>query len=1044
MSDNSYTRIGNSSFVWLCPSCELPHYSHSLPHSASSISSPTSSHNSFSTLGSLSPNTTLDSLNSSGSSPLAASSPQRNHTNPKHLKVLTINCNSIVSQSKAGQFISLVTTEDPDIIIGTESKLDNTIANGEVFPQNYCVLRKDRQKGGGGVFLAIRDTFLFSERKDLNSDCETIFAEIQLQNNQSITVGSFYRPPGTPVEALHELDKSLRTAQPNNSIKNIILGGDFNLAQIDWPTLLPNQQYMNNHPNTPYDTTNNDQMIDIAQTHDLTQVQHKPTREDAVLDLVFTTHPESVSKTHTTPGISDHLAVLAHFDFSPKKLHKPSHEHFQYKKANYEGIRQDLNNLWTTHFDSPSTMHTSVNDDWLKFKNTLLQSMKKNIPTKRSSARKQPPWFTHEISRLLRRKARAHQKAQQNKTPEAIHHFRALRKHAKTTIRKAQSDYLTGIIDNVAENPRPFWKYIKEKRSDSNTIPTLKQNDQVAESHTDKASLLANQFSSVFTIEDTHSIPFSTTGTRPMTDIVFHTTGIHKLLQNLNANKASGPDQIPTRVLRETATETAPILQQIFQKSYNTSTCPDDWRDANISPIYKKGDKHNPANYRPVSLTSITCKLLEHIVHSSISSHLQEHNILIPNQHGFRKSHSCDTQLTLTVNDLASTLDKRPGSTIDMAILDFSKAFDTVPYERLLSKCHAAGIRGKTLSWIRSFLTNRRQRVLVSGSGSSWRPVTSGVPQGTVLGPLLFLIYINDITDDLSPDTTARLFADDCIIYRTITQPTDRTMLQQDLNHLHLWSQKWQMHFNPKKCTIMHLTLRNTPQQYPQYTLANEPLETVKEHKYLGVTISDNLNWNTHIRNCCNRASQILNLLRRNLKQCSTKTKTLAYQSLVRPHLEYATTAWDPHTQTNIDRLERIQRRAARFVLNNYNYPPSPNSSVTTMLSNLQWHPLHTRRTITRLTLFHRIVYQTVCIPNHFLTLAYRNTRANHPYKYLHLPCRINQYKYSFFPRTIVEWNKLPCTIVTLPSTDSFKTQLAAHLTGTQGYYYALPGQLRN
>ena len=173
----------------------------------------------------------------------------------------------------------------------------------------------------------------------------------------------------------------------------------------------------------------------------------------------------------------------------------------------------------------------------------------------------------------------------------------------------------------------------------------------------------------------------------------------------------------------------------------------------------------------------------------------------------------------------------------------------------------------------------------------------------------------------------------------------------------------------------------------------------------LGVTIADNLSGNSHIDNSCNKASQILGLLRRNLKKCSIRTKSIAYQALARPHLEYATPAWDPHTKSNIDKLEKVQRRAARFVLNNYTYPPAPSSSVTAMLASLEWQPLHTRRTVTRLTLFYKMVHETIAIPNHMLTPGYRRTRTTHPHKYLQMQCRINQLKYSFLPRTIIEWN---------------------------------------
>jgi hypothetical protein len=232
-----------------------------------------------------------------------------------------------------------------------------------------------------------------------------------------------------------------------------------------------------------------------------------------------------------------------------------------------------------------------------------------------------------------------------------------------------------------------------------------------------------------------------------------------------------------------------------------------------------------------------------------------------------------------------------------MAILDFSKAFDTVPHERLLSKCHNIGIRGKSLHWLRSFLVGRRQRVLVNGSHSAWDQVISGVPQGTVLGPLLFLTYINDITDNLPPGTVARLFADDCVIYRPVHTPQDRQTFQNNLNSLHEWAVRWQMHFNPKKCTVMHISAKGNCHPHP-YFMDGVQLETVQEHRYLGVTLTSTLSWNSHVDAQCSKAGRILGLLRRNLGKCSMHTKSVAYQALVRPHLEYSASAWDPPAQS--------------------------------------------------------------------------------------------------------------------------------------------------
>ena len=351
-----------------------------------------------------------------------------------------------------------------------------------------------------------------------------------------------------------------------------------------------------------------------------------------------------------------------------------------------------------------------------------------------------------------------------------------------------------------------------------------------------------------------------------------------KLLKNLNPRKASGPDNISARILKDCAEDLAPIITLILQRSISEGRVPHDWRQANVTAIYKKGARQDPANYRPVSLTSLCCKLLEHVIVSQTLKHLDKHAILHDCQHGFRARRSCETQLLTLTHELAESLDKRIQT--DLIILDFSKAFDRVPHQRLLKKVNHYGIRGNTLAWISSFLHDRTQRVVVNGQHSEEVPVVSGVPQGSVLGPLLFLIFINDLPEGLL--SRVRLFADDCILYRQIKTDLDRQLLQADLDALARWEATWGMDFHPQKCSVLRVT-RATSNLIPsEYILKGIKLSIDKTTKYLGVDLDSELSWRHHYDRVTKKANNMLGFLRRNLRNTSQQTKTNAYIALVR------------------------------------------------------------------------------------------------------------------------------------------------------------------
>ena len=555
-----------------------------------------------------------------------------------------------------------------------------------------------------------------------------------------------------------------------------------------------------------------------------------------------------------------------------------------------------------------------------------------------------------------------------------------------------------------------------------------------------KAEILLNQFKSVFTTDNSKELPPvnpNSTLCSPLEHIKIDSKGVEKLLNNIKPHKACGPDQIPNIVLKNCAKELAPGITILFQKSIDSGILPKDWTDANIAPVFKKGDKHSAENYRPVSLTSVLSKTLEHIVCHKLHDHFDKNKILTNLNHGFRKGFSCETQLTITIDEFMKS--KNKGTQTDVAILDFSKAFDTVPHHKLLHKLHCYGVQGQLHQWIKSFLCNRFMKVIVDGESSSETKVLSGVPQGTVLGPLLFLVHINDLPERVT--SKVRLFADDCLLYREIKSPADSEELQKDLANLEDWAQTWGMKFNAKKCYILSLS-NNGISKF--YQLNSYILKNVENNPYLGLIISKDLKWATHIDQIAKKSSSTLGFVQRNLKKCPEKCKRTAYISLVRSTLEYGATIWDPHLEKDIYKLEKVQRKAARFIKNDYksNHP----GAVTQMLNDLDLPPLQSRRREKRLCFLYKISKGTVpaidpntylkpienkrrikaknypdCVTNNIVQ-KHQNTHS----KCFQLPPSNNtEYRNSFFPRTIVDWNQLGDVIVSADSVDTFKSLLA-------------------
>ena len=446
---------------------------------------------------------------------------------------------------------------------------------------------------------------------------------------------------------------------------------------------------------------------------------------------------------------------------------------------------------------------------------------------------------------------------------------------------------------------------------------------------------------------------------------------------------------------------------------------PEDWKRADITPLHKKGPKFLRENYRPISLTSIVCKIGEKIVFDSMIKFCREIDLINNNQFGFLKARSTVTQLLSTIDDWAKS--RNASVPTDVVFLDLAKAFDSVPHERLLLKLKNSGIDGCLLNWLRHFLIGRKQRVVVRGTCSEWSSVTSGTPQGTILGPLLFLLYINDLSECVS--STVKLYADDKKIYRKILDPIiDCQLLQADLNNLSEWACKWQLRFNAHKCESIHIT-HSRDKSVTNYTL-NKPLKDVDSFKDLGVVITKDLSWGNHVSMTVNKANKVLGSIKRSVGTANINVFSMLYKSLVRPILECASPVWCPYLAKDIHALESVQRRASRLALNQR----KGDMPYEDRCQLLNWPILSNRRTYLSLAECYKLVfgYYHLKFEDYFEFATAKSTRASHSYKRFIKPARLNCYKHSFFIGIIKLWNDLPKDIV--GSFQSFKVKLKLYL----------------
>ena len=866
----------------------------------------------------------------------------------------------------------------------------------------------------------------------LHHDHELIWLSIQLSPGQNIVLGAAYRPGSTgpsDLTLINHLDDILPSARALGA--NLILAGDFNVHNRNW---------LHSSKTTPA----GEALEDTCTAHFLTQHVQSPTRGDNTLDLVMSTFNSPVTTQIMSPiGRSDHAVILS--DFTGVL---PTHEAavqrtvWRYEKADWNRLRSFFRQVdWSTVITpNPETSCEHVTA-------AIMKAVSQFVPSKTLTVKStDPKWWTPECAAAMKEKDKRWRTWRKHPHDFALKHEftrsvnNAIAVLARSRVSKENS--LRHSLSNGSLKEKEWWTKLKcacgEGRNTD--IPLLVDSEgcERATSY-EKAEAFARFFSHKCSVQGrdltTMDLPDTAFADAPaLTTVHFRPDAVHRLLARLDASKATGPDGISARVLKECARELAKPLCQLFALCFQHGVQPQMWKTANVVPIHKRSSRSALRNYRPVSLLSIISKIMESVINRQLMNHLERYKLLTPHQFGFRRRLGTSDALQALHHAWITAVGR--GGAARILAVDIAGAFDRVSHAGLLHKVRHLGIGGPLHTWLSSYLGGRSIQCLVGGQTSSLYTISAGVPQGSILGPTLFLIYVNDASETLSPGAHLEAYADDTTLYSLIsldTSPADAALsLQTSVDRLHQWGRRWRISFEPSKSQAMTATLRRTPINLPRIFFGGTPVLEEKALSLLGVTFDSKLSFSTHLRKVATRAKQRLGFLRRAAHILSPAGRTTVYKAFVRPVMEYAPLIWIGAPPSYLQRLDHIQRCALRII--------GPGALLPS---------LAIRRTVASLACLHKLHYLpgppqllSVLPPRHFPSSSPR-TRSEHGSVIGHdhqlqhqllasVPLAL---KRSFPHCSISDWNSLPAALLSQPphskGMQAFKTNVYRHLRST-------------
>ncbi len=947
------------------------------------------------------------------------------HQTSQGLKCLYSNVDSLLN--KRHELLALVNYHKPHIIGITELKPKNCrygVQDCEIAIDGYQLFHNlDSQGRGIGLYIeeslkpaqcSLFDNYMFNEK---------LFVECNLKDNDKLLLGLFYRSPNSLPNNNTDLNNLFREIGKNNEHSHVLLIGDFNYRDIDWTNELCNTE-QETDANRFLEATRDAFLIQ----HQTTPTRHRIDQTPSLLDLVFTNEEGMIEDIETCAGIgkSDHATLIINFKCYQQENTTSEQIRYMYDKGDYESMRNAIRNTdWKSELTG-----LSVENAWTKIKSTIQENIDRYIPTKKvnqnTSHSHKKKWMDSHTMATIRKKHKLYRRWLETQQGKDYQEFAKARNQAKWACRKAVRMLEKKIADQAKHNPKAFWSYVQSKLKTRSGVSDLDMPDGTRTStDNQKADVLNEFFQSVFTKENMENVPPPPVYDYgiPLINFNFSESDVLKLLQKLKTGKAAGPDGLHPQILKELADVIAGPLYIFFQLSLANQEVPEEWKEAYVSPVFKKGSRHTASNYRPISLTSIVCKLMETLVRNHIVSFIQEKKLFCNEQHGFIKGRSCVTHLLEVLETWTKVLDT--GGSIDVIYTDFMKAFDKVPHQRLLQKIAAHGIQGNVLGWIASFLKDRRQCVVVNGSKSSWADVTSGIPQGSVLGPILFILFINDLPQVVN--CGIKIFADDTKIYTRSDLPDAPAALQTDLDKIQQWADDWQLRFHPDKCVVMKLGKKKSDHCYHMKSVNSKGeqqthnLKVSHVEKDLGVYVDDQLAYKQHIGQAIAKATRTLGCIRRSFEHLDEATLICLYKGLIRPSLEYGQSVWSPHQIGLTKQLEAVQRRATKLI------PGLKDLAYPERLRHLKLPTLELRRQRGDMIDVFKYLHKFYDVSEPlFRTLPDTGTRGN-SLKLFKTFSRLELRKQFFSNRVVSSWNLLPDNVVTSESVNMFKNRLDLH-----------------